>query len=83
LIFRGVKTFIDGRTEELFLGGFTNRLLDIVDEHPRKFLPLLDEYAVKIALIIPGSRESEELAASENWEKVYSDDVAEVYKRRD
>jgi hypothetical protein len=83
LIFRGVKTFIDGRTEQLFLGGFTGRLFEILNLHPKKFLPLMDEYKVKVALVVPGSPESEELAASENWGKVYSDNVAEVYKKRD
>jgi hypothetical protein len=81
LIFRHVKTFIDGRTEQLFLGGFIRQLFDIVEKHPRKFMALLEQYNVSLALVIPDSIESQELAASDHWEKVYADNVAEVYRK--
>jgi hypothetical protein len=82
LIFRNIKTFIDGRTEELFLGGFTKRVFGAINDHPRKFIPLLNEYNVTLALVVPGSREAEELEATEGWEKVYSDKVSELYEKR-
>jgi hypothetical protein len=81
LIFRSVKTFIDGRTVDM--GGFTKRLFDILQKYPRNFMLLLTEYKISLALVVPGSIESQELGASDSWEKVYSDKVAELYKRRD
>jgi hypothetical protein len=82
LIFRHIKTFVDGRTEQLFLGGFLTRLLDVIEKHPRKFIPLLAEYNVTLALVVPDSIESQELDASGDWDKVYADKVAEVYRKR-
>jgi hypothetical protein len=82
LIFRNIKTFIDGRSEQLFLDGFTDRLFDIINKHPRKFVPFLATYDIKLALVAPDSIESQELDASEAWEKVYSDKVAELFRKR-
>src|SRR5713101_1271062 len=82
LIFRGIKTFIDGRTDQLFIGGFATRLYDAVDQHPRKFIEYLTAYNVSIALVIPDSREAQELSAAAGWQKVYSDDVSELFQKR-
>jgi hypothetical protein len=82
LIFKHIKTFIDGRTEELFLDGFITRMYDVTHNHPRQFVAFIEEYNVTLALVRPDSIESQELAASSGWEKVYSDKVAELYRRR-
>jgi hypothetical protein len=82
LIFRRIKTFVDGRTEQLFVDGFTTRHSDAVNKHPRTFLAFLAEYNVTIALVVPDSIEAQELTASDAWEKVYSDEVSELYKQR-
>ena len=57
LVFRKVDTFIDGRTDQLFLDGFITRLGDIVNKHPRKFLPYLEEFKVSVGLVVPDSLE--------------------------
>jgi hypothetical protein len=82
LIFRNVKTFIDGRSDQLFLQGFTNRLSASLERHARHFTPFLSEYGITLALVVPGSMASEELAASEEWERIYSDKRAELFKKR-
>jgi hypothetical protein len=81
LIFRGIKTFIDGRSDQLFVHGFTSHLYEVLDRHPRKFLELLSKYDASIALVVPDSIESQELASSREWEKVYSDEVSELFKK--
>jgi hypothetical protein len=82
LIFRGVKTFIDGRTELLFVDGFIPRLVNIIRNQPNKFIAFLGEYNITLALVVPRSIESQELAASDAWYKVYSDQVSELYRKR-
>jgi hypothetical protein len=82
LIFRNIKTFIDGRSDQLFLHGFTDRVFALLEQHPRQFTPFLSEYGVTVALVVPGSIESQELAASSEWDKIYSDKVAELFRKR-
>ena len=82
LAFRKVNTFIDGRTDQLFLGGFITRLNDIVYGHPRKFLPYLEEYKVSVGLVPPGSLESQEFSASPDWDLVYSDKYSELFVKK-
>jgi hypothetical protein len=83
LIFRNIKTFIDGRTDQLFLEGFTNRFFELVRHHPRQFTPFLSEYGITLALVAPASMESQELAAASEWKKIYSDKLAELFVKRD
>jgi len=81
LIFRGIKTFVDGRTAHLFLNGFIPHLHDVTVVHPDKFLPYLAELHVSIALVQPDSPEARELANSTEWKKIYADKIAELYKK--
>jgi hypothetical protein len=82
LISEGVKTFIDGRTDQLFLGGFLkaeNEALQNGDS--RGFAGLLHRYGVTWALVRPQSaaaRHFDTLA----WRKIYADPFAVVYARR-
>ena len=57
LIFRNIKTFIDGRSDQLFLQGFTDHLFDLLEHRPRQFVPFLAEHGVTLALVAPGSTE--------------------------
>jgi hypothetical protein len=81
LIFRGIPTFVDGRTDQLFTGGFLTKLYRSLDGTGREFLQLLDEHQVSLALVRPNSAEAERLAESSRWRLVYSDDVAILYER--
>ena len=83
LIFAGVPTFIDGRGE-LYGGPFIDRynravaLVDLGD-----FLKLLDEYKIGATLLAPRTPAIAMLDRLPQWQRVYSDDVAVVHKRRD
>ncbi|SDT26881.1 hypothetical protein [Bradyrhizobium canariense] len=83
LIFAGISTFIDGRGE-LYGGEFIARynrdvsLADLPD-----FLKLLDQYKFGATLLAPDTPAVALLDRLPDWQRVYSDDVAVVHKRRD
>jgi hypothetical protein len=81
LISRGIKTFIDGRNDQLFSNGFVTRLHNIIEGHPRQFVAYLEEYNIVIALVFPDSIEAQELERSSRWKKVYSDAVSELFQK--
>jgi len=81
LIFAGIPTFIDGRSE-LYGGQFIaryNRALSLADL--RDFLELLDEYKLDATLLEPDTPAVALLDRLPNWQRAYSDDVAVVHKR--
>lgn len=80
LIFHGIKTYIDGRTDQLFLGGFT-KTDDETGLSGGK--PLLDaqikKYGIGWALLSSDDNRIpffEELG----WKRVYSDNYAVIYQ---
>jgi hypothetical protein len=83
LIFAGIPTFIDGRSE-LYGGPFIDRynraiaLIDLGD-----FLKLLDDYNINATLLAPQTPAVAMLDRLPQWQRVYGDDVAVVHKRRD
>ena len=81
LVFRGVKTFIDGRTDQLFRGGFLSRTFESSNQSNDEFLELLDEYKVSSALVRPESSEALKLDRAPAWQRQYADNVAVVYQR--
>jgi hypothetical protein len=81
LVFRGVKTFIDGRTDQLFRGGFLSRTFESSNKPDDEFLKLLDEYKVSSALVRPKSGEVLKLDRAPSWQREYADEVAVVYQR--
>ena len=83
LIFAGIPTFIDGRGE-LFGGPFIvryNRDVSLADL--RDFLALLDQYKFGATLFAPDTPAVALLDRLPDWQRVYSDEVAVVHKRRD
>jgi hypothetical protein len=82
LIFRGIPTFVDGRSDQLFGGGFLNDLYRRVDGPRREFLELLDKHKVGLALVRPNSREVQHLDEAAGWRRVFSDEVAVVFERQ-
>ena len=82
LIFAGIPTFIDGRGE-LYGGQFIaryNRDVSLADL--RDFLKLLDQYKIGATLLAPDTPAVALLDRLPDWQRVYSDDVAVVHKRR-
>ncbi len=82
LIYAGIPTFIDGRGE-LYGGPFIdryNRALALVDLGD--LLKLLDDYDIGATLLAPRTPAVAMLDRLPEWQRVYSDDVAVVHKRR-
>ncbi len=82
LIANGVPTFIDGRSDQLFGGGFMSGLNDSLRGGDRdRFAGILDRHAVTWALVRPGTAEAAMLDALPGWRDVYRDEVAVVLAR--
>ena len=83
LIFAGIPTFIDGRSE-LYGGPFIERYnRDVSLADLRDFLKLLDQYKFGATLLEPDTPAVALLDRLPDWQRVYGDDVAVVHKRRD
>ena len=81
LIFRGIPSFIDGRTDQLFLGGFMSSISQALKGPKSEFLALLDKYDVTFALVLPNSPAAYRLSEADTWREVYSDQASVVYER--
>lgn len=78
----GIKTFIDGRTDQLFLGGFMTRFIEASRApEPALLQQLLDQYEVQWALILSDAREAAVFPQLEGWRALHTDDVAQVWVR--
>ncbi|WP_027060950.1 hypothetical protein [Mesorhizobium loti] len=79
LIFHGIKTYIDGRTDQLFLGGFTKT--DEATGHSDG-KPLLEaqlkKYAIGWALLTADDTRIP-FFAELGWKRAYADDYAVIY----
>jgi hypothetical protein len=82
LIFRGIPTFIDGRTlpfgKEFALNYFEATALGAGDKLER----LADAYKVSWTLLRPRSAAALHFDHSPGWRRIYADDVAVVHVRR-
>jgi len=82
LIFSHIPTFVDGRTLP-FTDDFIRRfaravaVTDIGDA-----FKLLDDYNVRWTLLLPWEPLTSALAESKSWQKVFADDYAVVFVRR-
>jgi hypothetical protein len=81
LVFAGIPTFIDGRSE-LYGSQFVaryNRALSLADVDD--FIKLLDEYKLDSTLLEPSTPAVKLLDRLPGWQRVYTDGVAVVHKR--
>ena len=84
LIARDVKTFVDGRTDQLFLGDFLPTLdRAIKGPDAQALATLLARHGVRWALVRSGSAAATRIAALPGWTKLYQDDVAAVLVAKD
>jgi hypothetical protein len=80
LIFRDVNTFIDGRTDQLFGGGFLAKTFEsIKSANDNEFLELLDKYKISSVLVSPAS--ASKLDRAPSWQRRHEDNIAVVYQR--
>jgi hypothetical protein len=83
LIAQGVRTFIDGRTDQLFLGGFITRVRDaVLSPSDSAFSQLIDAHRVRWAVVKVGSDEQRHFRRMPGWREVHVDPLAAVYARR-
>lgn len=79
LIFHGIKTYIDGRTDQLFLGGFTKSDDETGHSGGKPLLEAqLKKYAIGWALL---SADDNRIPFFEQlgWKRAYADDYAVIY----
>ena len=80
LIANGVKTFVDGRTDQLFLGDFLPTLAKAVAaSDDTAFGALLQRYHVTWALVRTHSDDATHLARMPGWTTIHDDAVAAVF----
>ncbi|TDR87148.1 hypothetical protein [Enterovirga rhinocerotis] len=82
LIAEGVPTFIDGRTDQLYLGGFISGLFGAVGkaEH-QPFFDFIDRYRVTWAIVPSKGKEQAHFAAMPAWRLIHRDGTAAVYAK--
>ena len=77
------RSFVDGRTDQLFLGSFLPdymRALKATDD--TAFAAILAKYGVAWALVRSKSDEVRHLSHLAGWTEIHADDVAAVFVRR-
>ena len=81
LVYEGIPTFIDGRTE-LYGGAFFARYVNAVTlADLAGFDRLLDEYRIEATLLAPGTPAVAYLDRLPGWHRLYADAVAVVHVR--
>lgn len=84
LIFHGIKTYIDGRTDQLFLGGFMKKAIDMETSAGK---PLLQEqiakYSIRWALLPLGDGRIPFFKELPGWRQAYADKYAVIYVNGD
>lgn len=82
LILNGVKTFFDGRNDQLFTGGFFTRTMTATTaDQPDQLAALLDERGVRWALILKQKPEARLFPRLDGWRLHYADASSEVWLR--
>jgi len=81
LIFNGIPTFIDGRTDRLFLGGFANTFMS-GPATDWQLTEALRKYKIGWTLLPPGDARVASLNRMRGWQRVYSDKYAVIHVPR-
>ncbi len=84
LILAGIKTYIDGRAEQLFLGDFMTRYIDSGEETGRDALAkIISDKDIGWALFQPDDRRSKFFSEMPDWQRAYGDESAVVWERKE
>ena len=79
LILNGIKTYIDGRTDQLFLGGFT--LADDATKKGKGLDEILARHDISWAILATKDLRIPMFDAKPGWKRVFSDADASIYVR--
>jgi hypothetical protein len=82
LIYRGVDTFIDGRTELFGETFFVDHNNASGLAEPENLFRLLDQYKIDATFLRTQSAATKLLDHLDGWQKVYSDDIATIHVRK-
>jgi hypothetical protein len=83
LIHNNIKTFVDGRTDQLFLGGFFTRLAEACyAPQSNQLRQLLDDFKIEWAIVGALKPEAALFPMLDGWRPLHKDDAAHVYVRR-
>jgi hypothetical protein len=84
LILNGVRTFIDGRTDQLFTNNFMGRFFGYLKKGDEaSFLTFIDAYGPRWAIVQKGDDDVKALEKSPRWRETFSDEHAKVFIRVD
>ena len=82
LIAHGVPTFVDGRTDQLFLGNFLPDLKKAVDDKDdATFAGIVARNGIGWALIQPRTKVSAHFDRMPGWTRLYEDETSAAYAR--
>ena len=82
LIANGVETFVDGRTDQLFLGDFLPDLKKAIDaKDDTAFAGIVARNGIGWALIRPRSKTSAHFDRMPGWTRLYEDEHSAAYAR--
>ncbi len=82
LVSRNVPTFIDGRTDQLFLGGFLDRFMAaILSKETDKLGQMLDQHGVSWAFVTAATKEAALLERLRGWRLLHQNGQAKVFVR--
>lgn len=83
LIFSGIKTFVDGRAEQIFQGGFITKAMESAKmDGEKKFKELLADYNIAWTLLLPEDGRVALLDTYPEWQRAYSDPYAVIHIRK-
>ena len=83
LILEGIKTYVDGRAEQLFLGEFMEKYLASGSPNgDAELLGIVSNRQIGWTIFPPADPRNLTLANQPDWIKTYADDFAVIYKRR-
>lgn len=82
LIMQGVKTYIDGRADQIFQGDFFKQFISTADPGGEKAIDkILETNKVTWTIFPPKAYQNTYLATLPNWKRTYADDDAVIYER--
>ncbi|MGC4026544.1 MAG: hypothetical protein QM744_16235 [Mesorhizobium sp.] len=82
LIFHGIPTFIDGRTDQLFLGGFANSDNETLRQNGKPLLERqIEKYGIDWALLARNDPRVAFFKDIPGWRRVYANDYTVVFVR--
>ena len=81
LIFNGIPTFIDGRTDQLFLEGFTAKFT-FGPSSESGLAEAFRQYDIRWTLLPPDDQRIPVLDKMPGWKRVYADENAVIHQRQ-